>query len=100
MADLQWPICNLPVIRGMASHRSACDPVLTPGVHLRRAAATILVIAYLAALAGFLCLQALGDSGLAPLSYFFTWDMFPSYSSESSRRVAVGETAAGTFVRR
>lgn len=65
----------------------------------RRAAATILAIAYLAALAGFLCLQALGDSGLAPLSYFFTWDMFPSYRSESFRRIAVGETASGKFVR-
>ena len=52
-------------------------------------------LVYLAALGGFLIQSALGDPALFPLSYFFTWDMFPSYYSESSRRVAVGESKSG-----
>lgn len=66
---------------------------------LRCTGAAFLVAGYLAALAAFLVLQALGDSGLSPISYFFTWDMFPSYSTESVRRVAVGQTRSGKFVR-
>jgi hypothetical protein len=58
----------------------------------------VAVVIYLAALAGFLMQSALGDSGLFPLSYFFTWDMFPSYYTQSSRRVAVGRTASGRYV--
>jgi hypothetical protein len=54
--------------------------------------------AYLAALGGFLLQSALGDAALFPVSYFFTWDMFPSYYSESSRRVAVGKTNAGRYL--
>jgi hypothetical protein len=64
---------------------------------IRRAFAGLAICLYLAALAGFLLQSALGDSGLFPVSYFFTWDMFPSYKTESSRRVAVGQTESGRY---
>ncbi|HEY2250216.1 MAG TPA: hypothetical protein VGH74_04105 [Planctomycetaceae bacterium] len=63
----------------------------------KRVLASLAIALYLAAHAGFLLQSALGDSGLFPVSYFFTWDMFPSYYTESSRRVAVGRTAAGRY---
>ena len=66
--------------------------------HIRRAFAALAIAAYLAALAGFLLQSAVGDSGLFPVSYFFTWDMFPSYKTESSRRVAVGRTKSGRYL--
>ena len=56
------------------------------------------VAAYLAALGGFLLQSVLGDAAPFPLSYFFTWDMFPSHNTRSLRRVAVGRTAAGKYV--
>jgi len=72
-----------------------------PPVILRmvRAAASIGVVIYLGALGGFLLQSVLGDAAPFPLSYFFTWDMFPSHNTRSLRRVAVGRTAAGKFVR-
>ncbi len=60
--------------------------------------ASLAIALYLAALAGFLLQSALGDTGLFPASYFFTWDMFPSYYTESSRRAAVGRTASGRYL--
>lgn len=65
---------------------------------IRRTAAWLAILLYLAAHAGFLLQSALGDSGLFPVSYFFTWDMFPSYYTESSRRVAVGRTESGKYL--
>ena len=65
---------------------------------IRRPLASLAIVIYLMALAGFLLQSSLGDTGLFPASYFFTWDMFPSYYAESSRRVAVGRTASGRYV--
>ena len=64
----------------------------------KRALASLAIATYLAALAGFLLQSAVGDPGFFPVSYFFTWDMFPSYYTESSRRVAVGRTASGRYL--
>lgn len=65
---------------------------------IRRALAALALVIYLATHAVFLLLSALGDPRFFPASYFFTWDMFPSYYTESSRRVAVGQTASGRYV--
>jgi hypothetical protein len=64
----------------------------------RRVGGRLAAFAYLAALGGFLLQSALGDSTFFPVSYFFTWDMFPSHSSQSFRRVALGETASGRYL--
>jgi hypothetical protein len=53
---------------------------------------------YLAALGGFLLQSVVGDTALFPLSYFFKWDMFPSYNTRGLRRVAIGKTAAGKYL--
>jgi hypothetical protein len=63
----------------------------------RRLAAIAGVVIYLAAIVGFLLQSVVGDSRFFPLSYFFTWDMFPAHNTKSMRRVAVGKTAAGKF---
>jgi hypothetical protein len=65
---------------------------------VKRAVAVAGVILYLAAIAGFLLQSVVGDSAFFPLSYFFTWDMFPAHNTKSLRRVAVGKTASGRFV--
>src|SRR5262245_12025516 len=65
-----------------------------PG-RLRAAGALLFITAYLAATAWFLWEHALGDSVSHPIAYFFTWDMFPGYYTESLKRFAVGRTKAG-----
>jgi hypothetical protein len=60
-----------------------------------RVVSRLAVFAYLATLGGFLLQSALGDSRFFPVSYFFTWDMFPSHNSQSFRRIALGETESG-----
>jgi hypothetical protein len=70
-----------------------------PGFALaRRSAAVVGLVVYLAALGGFLLQSVVGDAAPFPLSYFFTWDMFPSHNTRSLRRVAVGRTAAGKYL--
>ena len=80
--------------------RPSLPPLAKGGNRLciRRALAALAISLYLAALGGFLLQSALGDSGFFPVSYFFTWDMFPSYYTESSRRVAIGRTASGRYI--
>ncbi len=63
--------------------------------HVRRLAAIVGVVIYLAAIVGFLLQSVVGDSRFFPLSYFFTWDMFPAHNTRSMHRVAVGKTASG-----
>jgi hypothetical protein len=63
-----------------------------------RVGSRVAVFAYLAVLIGFLLQGALGDSRFFPVSYFFTWDMFPSHNSQAFRRIAVGETESGRYV--
>jgi hypothetical protein len=56
------------------------------------------VVVYLAAIVGFLLQSVVGDSRLFPLSYFFTWDMFPAHNTRSMHRVAIGKTASGNLL--
>lgn len=81
--------------------RLTTDPTHAPSRWrpiVRRFLAGAFIAGYLCATAAFLALHALGDWGVHPISYFFTWDMFPSFYYESSRRVAVGRTANGRFI--
>jgi hypothetical protein len=93
------PMATLPPF---VEHASQLQPSThssrTIGWRIRRAFAALAIALYLATLAGFLLQNALGDSGLFPVSYFFTWDMFPSYKTESSRCVAVGRTKSGRYL--
>ena len=81
-----------------AKHLSSSRPGGNVRSPVPRALARLAIALYLTALAGFLLQSALGDAGLYPVSYFFTLDSFPSYYTESLRRVAVGRTASGRFV--
>lgn len=63
-----------------------------PGLRL------LLAACYLLTSAVFLALHALGLTPGGALSYTFTWDMFPGFQSSSTRRVAIGITAAGQAV--
>lgn len=65
----------------------------------RRCAAIVVIGAYLLLTVFYLGRHALGDSASGPLAYCFTWDMFPNYPTESSRRWAIGETASGKYVK-
>jgi len=65
---------------------------------VKRVAAGAGAVVYLSAIAAFLFQSVVGDSAYFPLSYFFTWDMFPAHNTNSMRRVAVGKTAARKFV--
>ena len=69
------------------------------GRRCRRLLAVSAVIVYSAVTFGFLALHAVGDQGWYPTAYFFTWDMFPIYYYEASRRIAVGRTRGGQYVR-
>jgi hypothetical protein len=64
----------------------------------KRFGCVLATVAYLGALGGFLLQSALGDTAPFPLSYFFTWDMFPSHNTRCLRRVAVGLTAGGKYL--
>ncbi len=65
---------------------------------LRRLAAVALMIAYLSTTAFFLYRHALGDPLTHPIVYFWTWDMFPNYPTESHRRMIIGQTGDGRHV--
>jgi hypothetical protein len=66
---------------------------------LRRFAAILFIVAYLLLTAIYLGRHAVGDSLGHPFGYFWTWNMFPNYPTESVRRWAVGETAGGAYVK-
>ena len=66
---------------------------------LRRLPAVLFIAAYLSLSAFYFVRHAMGDSVSHPLAYFWTWDMFPNYPTESIRRWAVGETASGAYVK-
>ena len=82
----------------MFPNRRHAQPDGTATFVVRRIFAATGVAAYLAAMAGFLVENILGDTALFPAAYFFTWDMFPSHNTRSMRRVAVGRTEGGKFV--
>lgn len=68
------------------------SPVVT---RCQRPTVVLFVSLYVGATLWFAARHAIGDTGTHPISYFFTWDMFPFYYCESVRRVAVVETASG-----
>jgi hypothetical protein len=66
---------------------------------IRRAGVLLFCAAYLLTTAWFTLRHVLGDSLSHPVAYFFTWDMFPGYVTESSRRMVVGHTQDERFVK-
>lgn len=65
---------------------------------LRRIAAVLAIAGYLGCTLYFQVKYWMGDVGGGPAAYFWTWDMFPGYSTGSHRRLAVGTTDADEFV--
>lgn len=59
---------------------------------LRRAGIFVVCAGYILVTLHFGIRHVLGDSLSHPLAYFFTWDMFPGYRTESSRRTVIGVT--------
>jgi len=55
-------------------------------------------IVYLGLSAWFLWAQVRDATPAGPLAYAFTWDMFPSFATQSVRRVALGQTETGQYV--
>ena len=68
-------------------------------VWIRRLLVVAFILSYLAAGVFFLYCHLLGQTRGLPWGYFWTWDMFPNYPSFSARRLALGETEGGHFVR-
>ena len=66
---------------------------------LRRFTAILFIATYLLLTAFYLGRHAIGDSLGHPFGYFWTWDMFPNYPTESARRWSVGETVGGAYVK-
>ncbi|MCH8830048.1 MAG: hypothetical protein IID45_10780 [Planctomycetes bacterium] len=67
-------------------------------VRVRRIAAVVVVLLYVGVSALFGVRHLLGDSLSHPTAYFFTWDMFPGYATDSSRRYFVGMTRSSRYV--
>ena len=68
-------------------------------VWCRRLLAMIFLLASIGAGLFFLYSQVLGDTERFTISYFWTWDMFPNYPSFSARRLALGQTKSGKYVK-
>lgn len=66
---------------------------------IRRLLVTGFVLSYIAAVLFFFYCHLLGQTRGMPWGYFWTWDMFPNYASFSARRMALGETEAGRYVK-
>ena len=64
----------------------------------RRLLALLFIVVYLSLTGFYLVRHAIGHPLGHELAYFWTWDMFPNYSTESIRRRAIGETASGEYV--
>lgn len=65
----------------------------------RRGGILLAVAAYLGVSAWFAVHHMMGDPLSHPSAYFFTWNMFPGYTTETSRRTVVGITESGRHVR-
>ncbi len=72
---------------------SGCAPV-----RFRRFLAGVFIAIYAGSMGLFFAFYALGDVPQHPIAYFFTWDMFPGFFTESSRRIAVGKTQSGRYL--
>lgn len=91
----------------MAANLKNCSPGngLTTGPaqptlasRLRLWLAGVGVGGYLALSAWYFAALALEATPPGFLAYFFTWDMFPGFTTRSVRRVALGRTASGEYV--
>ncbi|RPI89998.1 MAG: hypothetical protein EHM42_02070 [Planctomycetaceae bacterium] len=58
----------------------------------------VCAVVYLFVSVAILSLHLLGLSPGGPLAYAFTWDMFPGFQSQSTRRVAIGQTRSGRWI--
>ncbi len=77
-----------------------CFPFSRIRVSFRRLLVVGFVLIYLAMGGMFFYFHLLGDSTKWPrMAYFWTWDMFPNYPSFSARRMALGQTQSGKFVK-
>ncbi len=65
---------------------------------LKQRVCLALAAVYVVVSLGWLGVNLLGTSPGGKFGYFFTWDMFPHFQTESVRRVAIGQTRAGAFV--
>ena len=61
----------------------------------QRIGIVLICVAYAAVSGYFACRHLLGDPLSHPTAYFFTWNMFPGYTTDTSRRTVVGLTASG-----
>ncbi len=66
---------------------------------LRRLLVLAFVSCYLGAGIFFLYSHLIGDGARSAVGYLWTWDMFPNYPSFSARRLALGQTESGRYVR-
>ncbi|MCC7423244.1 MAG: hypothetical protein IT428_23455 [Planctomycetaceae bacterium] len=64
-------------------------------MRLSRLPAALFIVAYLAATGWFLLRQLAGRPGRSEWAYGWTWDMFPSYETESVRRRILVQDRAG-----
>jgi hypothetical protein len=64
----------------------------------RRVCAAVFIAAYLGAVGWHFVRHVVEGSGGGAAAYFWTWDMYPHYETESVRRTILGETAEGRFV--
>lgn len=69
------------------------------GSRMRRTGAILIVLCYTAATVWCFGLHFLGDPGVHPTGYFFVWDMFPFYSTDSFRVEIIGRTRSSKVVR-
>lgn len=61
--------------------------------------ACLFIVAWLGVVAWHLGRQIAGDPSPSPAAYFWTWDMYPNYRTESVRREILAETADGQTIR-
>ncbi len=64
----------------------------------RRGGILAVVIGYIAVSVYFAVHHMMGDPLSHSSAYFFTWNMFPGYTTETSRRMVVGVTAEGRYI--
>lgn len=83
--------------RPAAPQQRAAD-VTTSRLSPRKIGIVVACAAYLAVNGYFMLRHMVGDSNSAKAAYFFTWDMFPGYFTESTRTIIVGVTEDGRHV--
>lgn len=77
-----------------------CDdgPAVWRRIANRKLGIIIGCLAYLSVNGWFMTRHMIGDSQSVNAAYFFTWDMFPGYVTENTRRRIVGVTKEGRYL--